>query len=151
MYEGPRKVAVKDVPDARIEKATDVLVRVSRTASFGSPPAGHPPRVARAVETLIWWVVLVGVWLSTLSTVSTQELVVAACCGLVCAVLATTARAVYRGSWRPARAWTLPVEIARDCATLFSRESAIRSIGASSATKAVRTIVRSRRWGSRVT
>jgi threonine dehydrogenase-like Zn-dependent dehydrogenase len=36
VYEGPRKVAVKDVPDARIEKATDVLVRVTSTNICGS-------------------------------------------------------------------------------------------------------------------
>ena len=97
--------------------------------------------MARAAETLIWWLVLVGVWTSTLSTVSAEELVVAGCCGLACAVLATTARAVYRGSWRLARAWTLPVDIIRDCAALFSRESVVRRVTVSPAAKAVRTLV----------
>ncbi|MDM0109359.1 hypothetical protein QTH97_30835 [Variovorax sp. J22R24] len=27
-YEGPRKISVKDVPDARIERPTDVLVQI---------------------------------------------------------------------------------------------------------------------------
>jgi glutathione-independent formaldehyde dehydrogenase len=31
VYEGPRKVSVKDVPDARIERPTDVLVRITTT------------------------------------------------------------------------------------------------------------------------
>src|SRR3982750_2958353 len=36
VYEGPRKVAVKQVPDAKIEQATDVLVRVTSTNICGS-------------------------------------------------------------------------------------------------------------------
>ncbi|TWF95960.1 glutathione-independent formaldehyde dehydrogenase [Saccharopolyspora dendranthemae] len=36
VYEGPRQVAVKDVPDARIERPTDVLVRVTATNICGS-------------------------------------------------------------------------------------------------------------------
>ncbi|MER7006192.1 glutathione-independent formaldehyde dehydrogenase [Dactylosporangium sp. NPDC000555] len=36
VYEGPRSVAVKDVPDARIERPTDVLVRVTTTNICGS-------------------------------------------------------------------------------------------------------------------
>ena len=31
VYEGPRKVSVNDVPDARIERPTDVLVRITAT------------------------------------------------------------------------------------------------------------------------
>lgn len=31
VYNGPRDVAVKDVPDAKIEKPTDVLVRITTT------------------------------------------------------------------------------------------------------------------------
>ncbi|MEN3540614.1 glutathione-independent formaldehyde dehydrogenase [Microbispora sp. ZYX-F-249] len=36
VYEGPRQVGVKDVPDARIEMPTDVLVRVTTTNICGS-------------------------------------------------------------------------------------------------------------------
>jgi len=36
VYEGPRKVSVKDVPDARIERPTDVLVRITTTNICGS-------------------------------------------------------------------------------------------------------------------
>jgi glutathione-independent formaldehyde dehydrogenase len=36
VYEGPRKVSVKDVPDAQIELPTDVLVRITTTNICGS-------------------------------------------------------------------------------------------------------------------
>jgi glutathione-independent formaldehyde dehydrogenase len=36
VYEGPRQVSVKDVPDARIERPTDVLVRITTTNICGS-------------------------------------------------------------------------------------------------------------------
>lgn len=36
VYEGPRQVSVKEVPDARIERPTDVLVRVTSTNICGS-------------------------------------------------------------------------------------------------------------------
>ncbi|HEX5995958.1 MAG TPA: glutathione-independent formaldehyde dehydrogenase [Jiangellales bacterium] len=36
VYEGPRNVSVKEVPDARIERPTDVLVRVTTTNICGS-------------------------------------------------------------------------------------------------------------------
>ncbi|WP_306207289.1 alcohol dehydrogenase catalytic domain-containing protein [Actinoplanes sp. RD1] len=36
VYEGPRQVRVKDVPDARIERPTDVLVRITSANICGS-------------------------------------------------------------------------------------------------------------------
>lgn len=36
VYEGPRRVSVKDVPDAKIERPTDVLVRITATNICGS-------------------------------------------------------------------------------------------------------------------
>jgi glutathione-independent formaldehyde dehydrogenase len=36
VYEGPRKVTVKDMPDARVEKPTDVLVKMTTTNICGS-------------------------------------------------------------------------------------------------------------------
>ncbi len=36
VYEGPRKVSVNDVPDAKIERPTDVLVRITATNICGS-------------------------------------------------------------------------------------------------------------------
>jgi multisubunit Na+/H+ antiporter MnhE subunit len=97
--------------------------------------------VARAGETLVWWLVLVGVWVSTLSTVTAQEVVAATVAGLPCAVAATVARRTYRGRWKPVRAWRLPVAILRDCAALLSRDSAIRRIPVQPKEKAVQTMV----------
>ena len=34
VYHGPRQVSVDDVPDARIEKPTDVLVRITSTPRY---------------------------------------------------------------------------------------------------------------------
>ena len=36
VYEGPKSVTVTDVPDARIEKPTDVVVRITSTNICGS-------------------------------------------------------------------------------------------------------------------
>ena len=36
VYEGPRQVSVKDVPDAKIERPTDVLVRITSANICGS-------------------------------------------------------------------------------------------------------------------
>ena len=36
VYNGPRDVGVKDVADARIEQATDVVVRITTTNICGS-------------------------------------------------------------------------------------------------------------------
>ncbi|WP_030105774.1 alcohol dehydrogenase catalytic domain-containing protein, partial [Actinoalloteichus caeruleus] len=36
VYEGPRQVKVADVPDARVERPTDVLVRITSTNICGS-------------------------------------------------------------------------------------------------------------------
>jgi glutathione-independent formaldehyde dehydrogenase len=36
VYEGPRQVSVKEVPDARIERPTDVLVRITSANICGS-------------------------------------------------------------------------------------------------------------------
>jgi hypothetical protein len=97
--------------------------------------------VAKAGETLVWWLLLIGLWISTLSTVTGQELLVAAVAGLPCAVVATVGRRVYGGRWRPARAWTLPLKIVRDCATLFSRQAAVRRIPVRADVKAVETVI----------
>jgi threonine dehydrogenase-like Zn-dependent dehydrogenase len=36
VYNGPRDVRVKEVPDAKIQEATDVLVRITTTNICGS-------------------------------------------------------------------------------------------------------------------
>jgi len=61
--------------------------------------------VSRAVEALVWWIVLTGIWLLTLTSFSVQELSAALVAGLLCALVATTARESYRASWRPRARW----------------------------------------------
>lgn len=97
--------------------------------------------MARAVESAVWWAVLVAIWLTTLSAVNWQDLLVAAALAVPCAVAATLLRVAYGGLWRPARAWTLPVEIARGCAALVSRRTALRRIPVSSLRKGAKTVI----------
>ncbi|GAA3440539.1 hypothetical protein GCM10018954_101630 [Kutzneria kofuensis] len=89
----------------------------------------------------MWWAVLVGIWLTTLSTVNWQDLLVAAVLAVPCVVAATLLRVAYGGRWRPARAWTLPLEIVRGCGALFSRHKELRHIPVSSLRKGVKTVV----------
>lgn len=37
LYDGPRTVSVKEVPDARIERPTDALVRITTQAALARP------------------------------------------------------------------------------------------------------------------
>jgi threonine dehydrogenase-like Zn-dependent dehydrogenase len=39
VYEGPRKVTVKEMPDAKIQRPTDVLVKITTTNICGSERA----------------------------------------------------------------------------------------------------------------
>lgn len=97
--------------------------------------------MSRAVESGVWWAVLVGVWLTTLSTVNWQDLLVAAGLAVPCAIIATLVRRVYDGRWQPAGAWQLPLDIARGSGALFSRRARLREIPVSAARKGVKTIV----------
>lgn len=76
-------------------------------------------RATLVVEGTVWWAVLVGVWLLTLTTVTLPELVVAAVAAVPCAGAATAARAAYRASWRPGKALVrslplVPMEVVRE-------------------------------------
>jgi hypothetical protein len=62
--------------------------------------------VGRAVEILCWWVLLTGLWLVTLSSVSAPELLAAGLCAIPCAFTAQTARRAMNGAWRPAPRWS---------------------------------------------
>jgi hypothetical protein len=108
---------------------------------FGRSAAGHPAGMSRAVESGVWWAVLVGVWLTTLSTVNWQDLLVAAALAVPCAIIATLVRQGYGGRWRPASAWRLPLEITRGSAALFSRRARLQEIPVSAVRKGVKTIV----------
>jgi multisubunit Na+/H+ antiporter MnhE subunit len=67
----------------------------------------------RIVEVLVWWAVLTGVWVSTVSTVTTPDLVVGAVCAVPCAVVALLARRALRSRWRvhPAALRRLPAVV----------------------------------------
>jgi hypothetical protein len=97
--------------------------------------------MAGAVETAVWWAVLVGIWLTTLSSVDGQDLVLAAVLAVPCAIVATLVRRAYGGRWRPARAWTLPWQVLRGCAALVSRRAELREIPVRPIRKAIKTVV----------
>ena len=97
--------------------------------------------MARAIESAVWWAVLVGVWLTTLSAVDAPDLFLAAVAAVPCALVATLVRGVYRGRWRPASAWTLPVAVVRGCAALVKRHTELRRIPVQTVRKAVKTVV----------
>ncbi len=56
-------------------------------------------------EGLFWEAAGTGLWLLTLSSVSTSELVTALLCALPCAVLAIAARRAVESSWAPRPRW----------------------------------------------
>ncbi len=72
-----------------------------------------------------WWTgACVGLWLLTLSSVSWPDLVLAAACGLPCAVAARAGRRAAGGRWRPRLRWLawlgpLAAAIPADLARLF--------------------------------
>ena len=57
------------------------------------------------LEIVWWWAACVGIWLLTLSSVTTPDLVAAIGCGLPCAVAARAGRRAVGGRWRPRLAW----------------------------------------------
>jgi multisubunit Na+/H+ antiporter MnhE subunit len=61
--------------------------------------------VAFAAEVAVWWALLTGLWLVTLSSLSTGEELVGAGCALVAALAAAGARRAVGGAWRPQAAW----------------------------------------------
>lgn len=60
---------------------------------------------ARAAEVAVWWVVLWGVWMLTLSSVTLAETVVAGVAALPAAAAAVATRRVEQVAWRPAWSW----------------------------------------------
>lgn len=83
--------------------------------------SGAPGRVVvrNVSEVACWWAACVGLWLLTLSSISTSEVLVATAAGLPCAVLAVLARRTVEGAWPPRPAWVrwllpLPVAVVAD-------------------------------------
>lgn len=88
--------------------------------------------MARLVEVVWWWGVAVGVWVLTLSSATLPELVVAAGCGLPCAVAARAGRLTVGGGWRPRWRWLawlvpLPVAVVADAVRVLA--AAVRHLG----------------------
>jgi len=86
--------------------------------------------VTRLAETVVWWAVGIGVWLLTLSSVSTPEVVAAVVAALPCAGLAVAARRAVEGSWttqlrRLRQLLPLPVAVVADTARLLGRAAAV--------------------------
>jgi multisubunit Na+/H+ antiporter MnhE subunit len=70
---------------------------------------------AAGAEILWWWAAAVAIWALTLSSVSPEELIISAICGLPCAVAARAGRKAVAGRWRPRLRWTtwlLPLLVA---------------------------------------
>lgn len=66
----------------------------------------------RALEALFWWCAALGIWLLSLSAVSTSELVVATLVSLPCGALAVAGRLASRHAWKARPGWVLPVLLA---------------------------------------
>lgn len=87
------------------------------------------------VEVLVWAALLVGVWVTTLSSVATSEMAAAAGSALLCGVAAVLARRAMDGGWRPSPRWfgwmaRLPVAVVVDTVrvlTLAVRHAGHRS------------------------
>ena len=61
------------------------------------------------LEALFWWGAALGVWLLSLSAVSTPELVVATLVSLPCGVLAVAGRVATSHAWTLRPAWLVPL------------------------------------------
>ena len=61
--------------------------------------------MGRVVEVVVWWALLLGVWLLTLSALSLAELVTGVVAALPCAVLAAVGRRAVGGAWRVRSRW----------------------------------------------
>ncbi|HET6908165.1 MAG TPA: Na+/H+ antiporter subunit E [Mycobacteriales bacterium] len=77
------------------------------------------------VEFVLWWAVVTGVWMASLSAWSWHDLVVAAGCGIPAALCAVGGRRAVRGAWRmpkDALRWLLhlPAAVVVDALRVFS-------------------------------
>jgi multisubunit Na+/H+ antiporter MnhE subunit len=86
--------------------------------------------VTSVPETLFWWAACIGLWLLTLSSISTPDVVAATAAGLPCAVLAVAARRAVGGSWPPRPAWSrwllpLPVAVGTDTVRVLGLAAAV--------------------------
>ncbi|RSM91620.1 hypothetical protein DMH04_01165 [Kibdelosporangium aridum] len=61
--------------------------------------------MAGVFEVTTWWLVLAALWIASLTTVTWQELAVAAVCSVPCALVARKARHVLDVRWKRAPRW----------------------------------------------
>lgn len=92
-------------------------------------PEVEPKRAAAAprvlVEIAVWWALSLGVWLMSLSAVSSEEYIVAVLASLPCGVAAAGARWAIGESWTLRPAWLapallLPVAVFTDAAQVLA-------------------------------
>lgn len=81
--------------------------------------------MASVGEVLVWWVVLVGIWLCTLSSPSASEMGVSVASGLLCALVAVPVRRALHARWHPQLSWLrwllpLPAAVLADMVRLFA-------------------------------
>lgn len=92
---------------------------------FGPARSGYSGhRLRRAGEVVVWAVLLLGVWIVTLSSVSTAELAVGAACAVLAAIAAVGARVASGARWSPSPRWlswlvVLPVAVVADTGRIF--------------------------------
>lgn len=81
-----------------------------------SPNDNRLPALATAAfEVVLWWGLMVGIWVLTLSSVPFEELVIAVAGALPCAVAVRSSRRAAGGQWRPHLSWVTwvaPVAVA---------------------------------------
>ncbi len=92
----------------------------------GYSATGMAKWLRRGAEVLVWWSLLVGVWVLTLSSVATSEMLAATGSALLCAIAGVAAREAAGGAWRPAPSWAawfvrLPVVVVSDTVRVLLR------------------------------
>lgn len=80
--------------------------------------------LAVAAEFLLWCGICVGIWLLTLSSLPSPDVMTAAGASIPCAAVAVAARRIFASRWHPRVRWlgvlaVLPVAIAADTLRLF--------------------------------
>lgn len=60
---------------------------------------------ARMIEVVLWWLLLIAVWISTISSITVVEVSVAAGSAAPCAAMAVLTRRRIGISWRPRLSW----------------------------------------------
>lgn len=81
--------------------------------------------LATLVEVVVWWALMVGVWVITLSSAPPMELYISAAAALPCALLMPRVRRTVEAAWRPDWRWSrwflvLPFSVLADTVRVFA-------------------------------